>query len=62
MTTSSNTIQDVSIKATWYIGTFDVDINGDQIDEVLDFALVDTNSVLSQTLFYSNPQALRLVL
>jgi len=62
MTTSSKTIQDVSIKATWYIGTFDVDINGDQIDEVLDFALVDTNSVLSQTLFYSNPQALRLVL
>lgn len=34
----------VSITAKWYIGTIKVDIDEDQIDNVLDFCLVDHNS------------------
>jgi len=35
---------DVSITARWYVGTFSVDIDGDQIDETLDYVYVDPNS------------------
>lgn len=33
--------EDARITSRWYIGTFEVDIDGDQIDEILDFCLVD---------------------
>ena len=34
--------KDVGIMSPWYIGTFDIDIDGDQIAETLDFILVDS--------------------
>ena len=35
---------DAQITSRWYVGTYNIDIDGDQIDNVLDYVFVDPNS------------------